>query len=141
MLTGETQLWCGNTLVWRALRTDEGRAALQFPEAWTFVSGAGSFGAGTVPVDVVAGPPLVVYFVVGGVRRLKVNVTALEISADAFDWVTAVTISPARGPVVTSGNQLLLQVMDEGLGEWVPYARVGSDGTFGGERTVAQKKG
>jgi hypothetical protein len=88
-------------------------------------------GAGVAwPVQVVSATEL--YLCVGGVRRAKIDLTALTITADEFDSTGAILPedAPPVGPAVACPDFTACQVFDPVLGRWRSFLCVNDAGLF-----------
>lgn len=138
---GETQLWWDTGLVWRCVWPDATRAVLQIPTAYNFDTPVTSLGSGTGNVEIVAGPPKLIYLNAGGTRQVKIDATNFSIGCDSITSYGTITDCPAAGPVVALATELLLQVFDPSRGRWVAYASVSNAGVLTTACAVVQTKG
>jgi hypothetical protein len=142
MLPGETQLWTGGALVWRAvIGGDADRSALLIPSVYDLIEDDTSFGAGTGTIEVVAGPPRLIYVNVGGTRRLKIDATNKTVSAAEFNMWDTLTDCPVDDPAVARPTETLLQIYDPIIGRYRAYASVNSSGVFATGYSAIQRKG
>ena len=138
---GETQLWWDTALVWRCVWTDAERARWHIPTAYNFVTDVTGLGAGTGNVEVVTGPPKLIYLNVAGTRRAKIDATNFTISSESINSFSTLTDCPTPGPVVALPTELLLQVFDPTRGRWVAYASVSNAGVLMTHCSIVQTRG
>jgi len=129
-MPGCTELWAGGVLALRAMACGEPQVTLYVPSTLSLteasVSGAGVAG----PVQVVSATEI--YICVGGVRRAKIDLTALTITADEFDSTGAILPedAPPVGPAVACPDFTACQVFDPVLGRWRSFLCVNDAGLF-----------
>jgi hypothetical protein len=140
-LPGESQLWSNTTLVWRCVWADAEAARIHIPEAWDLVEDDTAWGAGTGTIEVVTGPPLVIYLNVAGTRRAKIDVTNSTISAAEFVLWDTLTDCPVSDPYAALATETLLQVWDSAMGRHRAYLSVDSSGVLTTACEVWQTKG
>jgi hypothetical protein len=142
MLPGESQFWAGSVLIWRCLWEDEERATLHIPEAWALVNDESALGAGTDGIEVVTGPPLVVWITIGGARRVKIDVTNLTITAHTFDFSGASeTDCPVAIPYVPRTAELLFMAWALERGRFLAFGSGDTGGVLSMVPGVVQRRG
>ncbi len=146
LMPGEVQLWGDTTLIWRGYYPDSGRARLHIPTAWALVNSTASLGSGTataygIEVASWTGPSKLLYVIVAGTRRCKIDVTNLEITADTFNMWQTLTDCPVEGPVHSGATETLFQVYDPSFARFRSYLSVNSTGNFSTANPVRQAKG
>jgi hypothetical protein len=146
MLPGETQFWGDTTLIFRGLFPDSGRARLYIPVGWSLINSSASLGSGTatahgIEVASWTGPSKILYVIVAGVRRCKIDVTNLEITADQFNMWQTLTDCPVEGPTHTGTTETLFQVFDPTFGRYRSFVSVNSAGLFATASAVSQSRG
>lgn len=87
-------------------------------------------GAGTGAVEYIAGPPILIYLNVAGVRRLKIDVTNTRIYASAIEMVTIPPHSSRTEPAWAQYQRLLLQVWDPAVQQYTSVVSVENDGVL-----------
>lgn len=138
-LPGITELWVGSTLVFRAITSGLNQITLHTPAALAFTNGTVS-GTGTAnPVEVVSATEL--YLCVAGQRKVKIDLTAMTVTADSFDASGSVQPGdkPIHGPAMCCPDYTAYQIYDALLGRWRSFLCVTSAGVFSA-RWHAQSK-
>lgn len=142
-IEGESQLWCGTSLLWRCSWPDASRAVLHIPTAYSLQNDGTypTFGAGTGAIEYVAGPPVYVYLNAGGARRVRFDLTNSTLRAESFATHQTLTDCPDDGPIVALAAETLFQVFDPTAGRWVAYASVTSAGVLKIACALRKRKG
>jgi hypothetical protein len=141
MMPGEALFLAGSVVLWRATWPDTGRNILYVPNAWALIEDDTSWGAGTGSIEYVAGPPVVLYLVVNGTRRAKIDVTNLTISAAEFGLGdVTLTDCPSSAAYVARSTELLFQVWDRLTGRYRSYLSVSSAGRLSTAPALWQRR-
>lgn len=140
MLEGESQFWIGSTLVWRCVFSDTSRAEIHIPNTWDIIEDDTSWGAGTATaygVERVSATQ--VYIIVDSVRRVKIDSSALQISAAEFFFDTmTMNGAPTNAPVFGS---LHLMIFDPTFNRFRVFASVDTAGQLKTTYDVIQQVG
>ena len=127
---GETLFKIVSTYVFRALSKDSSNLRAYVNNALSFVNATIS-GAGSGNVEVVDANT--VYLCVGGTRRAKIDLAALTISADTFEFTGVIDDCNDTGPVYATNGKLYLAVFNPARSLWQPFMSLDDTGlmTFG----------
>ncbi len=129
-MPGSTELWANGGLVLRALASGSPQVMLHIPEDWSLIEGSvsGAGVAGTVEVA----DATTLYLCVGGVRKVKIDASAKEITADEFDASGSILPedAPPVGPSAACNGFTVIQVYDAVLGRWRSFIGVDAAGKF-----------
>lgn len=127
---GETLFKIVSTYVFRALSKDSSNLRAYVNNALSFVNATIS-GAGSGNVEVVDANT--VYLCVGGTRRAKIDLAALTISADTFEFTGIIDDCNDTGPVYATNGKLYFAVFNPARSLWQPFMSLDDTGlmTFG----------
>lgn len=122
LLPGESQLWWGSVLVWRALWPGK----IFMADDWTLenvtISGAG------VATAIEAVSATEGYICVNSIRRVKIDVAGKKIQAAQFQIPVALTDETIEAATYADATHSVFQVWDHVAGRWRPYFEATSAG-------------
>jgi len=127
---GETLFKIVSTYIFRALAKDSDCRRAYVDNALSFVNATIS-GAGSGNVEVIDANT--VYLCVGGTRRALIDLSALTINADTFDFTGIIDDCNDTGPVYATNGKLYFATFNPARSLWEPFMSLDDTGlmTFG----------
>lgn len=127
---GESLFKIVSTYIFRALARDADNLRLYVDNALAFVNSTIS-GAGSGNIEVIDANT--VYLCVGGTRHAKIDLAAMTISADTFEFIGVIDDCNDTGPVYATNGKLYFAVYNPARSLWEPYMMLDDTGlmTFG----------
>ena len=131
---GDTSFYADTVLVWRILYNGDNPdyCRLYIPSEWALISQVAISDAGTTdPVEVAAwNGAKDLYVTVNGIRRVKIDVDALQISAMAFQYPKDMPVCPESNGVHRRYADTVFTVWDPARADYLGYVQIDSSGIF-----------